>query len=78
MYFMKDWAEVKMGVRALLFFIFGLLGVWEFASPRYQMNHTEIAGRQGLAFGLALGIMATWLLFAYWEQEQARKKLPIV
>jgi len=73
MYFMKDWAEVKIGVRALLFFILGLLGVWIFASPRYELNHTAIASRQGLVFGLALGIMAAWLLYAYWVQEQSRK-----
>jgi hypothetical protein len=75
MYFMKDWAEVKMGVRALLFFILGLLAVWVIAAPRYNLNHTEIAGRQGLVYGLALGVMAVWLLFAYWKQEQARKEI---
>jgi hypothetical protein len=74
MYFMKDWAEIKVGVRALLFFILGLLAVWMIASPRYELNHTEIAGRQGLAFGFALGVIAVWLVFAYWKQEQARKK----
>jgi len=73
MYFMKDWAEVKMGVRALLFFILGLLGVWAVAFPRYERNHTEIAGKQGLIYGLALATMAVWLLIAYWQQEQARK-----
>ena len=75
MYFMRDWAEVKIGVRALLFFILGLLGVWFFASSRYALNHTEIAGRQGVIYGLALGTMAIWLLLAYWKQEQARKKM---
>jgi hypothetical protein len=75
MYFMQDWAEVKVGVRALLFFILGLLGVWLIASPRYELNHTEIAARQGLVFGLSLGVMAVWLSFAYWKQEQARKKM---
>ena len=75
MYFMKDWAEVKVGVRAILFFILGLLGVWVFASPRYELNHTAIAARQGLVYGLALGVMAAWLLYAYWRQEQAQKKM---
>jgi hypothetical protein len=74
MYFMKDWAEVKMGVRAILLFLLGLLGVWLFASSRYELNHTGIAGRQGLVYGLALGVMSLWLLFAYWKQEQALKK----
>jgi hypothetical protein len=74
MYFMKDWVEVKMGVRGILFFLFGLLGVWIFASSHYELNHTKIAGRQGIVYGLALGIMVIWLLFAYWKQEQARKR----
>jgi len=73
MYFMKDWAEVKMGVRALLFFILGLLGVWVFAFPRYELNHTEIASKQGLVYGLALASIDVWLSIAYWKQEQARK-----
>jgi hypothetical protein len=75
MYYLEDWAEVKMGVRALLFFLLGLLGVWIFASPRYALDHTGIAARQGIVYGLSLGVMAVWLLFAYWKQEQARSAL---
>jgi hypothetical protein len=74
MYFMKDWAEIKIGVRALMFFILGLLGVWIIASPRYALNHTAIAAGQGIVYGLALAFMGIWLLVAYWRQEQARKK----
>ena len=72
MYFMKDWAEIKTGIRALLFFILGLLGVWFIGSPRYDLNHTEIAGRQGVVFVLTLVVVAAWMLFAYWKQEQAK------
>lgn len=74
MYFMKDWAEVKMGVRALLLFILGLLAVWVLAFPRFASNHTQIASRQGLVYGLSLASMAVLLSLAYWKQEQARKK----
>jgi hypothetical protein len=73
MYFMKDWAEVKMGMRAILFFVLGLLGVWIFASPRYDLNHTDIASRQAIAYVISLAVMAAWLLFAYWKQEQGVK-----
>ena len=73
MYFMKDWAEIKVGVRALLFFILGLIGVWFVGSSRYDLNHTEIASRQGIVFVLALIVIAAWMLFAYWKQEQAKK-----
>ena len=74
MYFMADWAEVKMGVRALLLFLLGLLAVWIFASSRYPITHTDIAARQGIAYGLALTVMSAWLLFAYWRQQQEKKK----
>ncbi len=74
MYFMKDWAEVKMGVRALTLLILGWLGVWLFGSSRYPLNNTEIAGRQGMAYAITLAVIAVWLLYAYWKQEQARKK----
>jgi hypothetical protein len=75
MYFMTDWAEVKVGVRAILLFLLGLLGVWLLALPRYELNHTEIAARQALVAGLVLAFMFLWLSFAYWKQEQARKKV---
>lgn len=75
MYFMKDWAEVKMGVRALLLLLLGWLGVWLFASSRYPLNNTAIAPRQGLVYAIVLGIMVAWFLFAYWKQEQAHKKV---
>lgn len=75
MYFMKDWAEVKMGVRAILLFLSGLLAVWLFASGRYPLNDTPIAGRQNVVYGIALAVMVAWLIFAYWKQEQAHQKV---
>jgi hypothetical protein len=75
MYFMKDWAEVKMGVRAILLFLSGLLAIWIFASARYPLNDTEIASRQGWVYGLSLLVMIAWLLFAYWKQERAHQEV---
>jgi hypothetical protein len=75
MYFMKDWAEVKMGVRAILLFLIGLLVVWGIGIFRYPLNHTAIAGRQGVVYGLALVVILGWLFFAYVQQERARKKI---
>ena len=75
MYFMKDWAEVKMGVRAILLFLVGLLGVWIVAASRYPLNDTRIAARQGIAYGVSLFVMIAWLSFAYWKQQQAHKKV---
>ena len=73
LYFLKDWAEVKVGVRALLFFILGLLGVSLFAFPSFNLDHTAIASRQAVVFTVATAIMSVWMLYAYWKQEQARK-----
>jgi hypothetical protein len=75
MYFMKDWAEVKMGVRAILLFLIGLLVVWVIGLFRYPLNHTGIARGQALAYGLSLVVILSWLSYAYLKQEQARKKL---
>lgn len=75
MYFMKDWAEVKMGVRAILLFLIVLLGVWIFASGRYPLNDTPIAARQGWIYLSVVTIMVVWLLFAYWKQERAHQKV---
>jgi hypothetical protein len=75
MYLMKDWVEVKMGVRAILLFLVGLLAVWLFASSRYPLNDTEIASGQGQTYVIALAVMVAWLLFAYWKQEQAQKNV---
>lgn len=75
MYFMKDWAEVKMGVRAILLFLVGLLVVWLLASSRYPLNNTEIAARQGWVYLGSLAVMVAWLSFGYWKQEQAHRKV---
>lgn len=75
MYFMKDWAEVKIGVRSILLFLLALLAFWVYGSSRYPLNQTGIAARQALTYGLSLGAMTAWLLFAYWKQERARKKI---
>lgn len=71
MYFMKDWAEVKMGVRAILLFLVGLLVVSLLGFARYPLNDTEIAAKQALVYTIGLVVMVGWLSFAYWKQEQA-------
>ncbi len=75
MYFMKDWAEVKIGVRAILLFLIGLLVVWVIGVFRYGYNHTPIAGRQGVVYIVSLLVILTWLSYSYIRQEQARKRM---
>jgi len=74
MYFMKDWAEIKIGVRSILFFVVGLFAISVIAFPFFELNHTEIASRQAPVFQLATGLMSAWLLYAYWKQEQVQQK----
>ena len=72
MYFMKDWAEIKVGVRALMLFLLAETVVWFVASSRFLLNNTEIASQQGLTYGIALTAVTAWYLYAYWKQEQPR------
>jgi len=78
MYFMKDWVEVKMGIRAILLFLVGLLVVWLVGAFRYGYDHTTIAGKQSLVYLLALVVLLAWLSYSYWRQEQARKKIATI
>jgi len=71
---MKDWAEIKIGVRSILFFVVGLFAISVIAFPFFDLNHTEIASRQAPVFQLASGLMSAWLLYAYWKQEQVQQK----
>lgn len=69
MYFMKDWAEVKIGVRALLLFILALFVIWIFTFSGYDPARKNI-----LTFGFGTGALSLSLLYAYWKQETARPK----
>lgn len=71
MWSMKDWAEVKVGVRALLIFAVALFVIWIFTFPSY-----DPARINRLTYGLLAGASALALLYAYWRQEQARRTLP--
>jgi len=68
MYFMKDWAEVKIGVRALLTFFLALFVIWIFTFVGY-----DPARKNGLTLGGITGLAALSLIYAYWKQEAARK-----
>jgi len=74
MYFMKDWAEIKVGVRSLMLFLLGEFGVWIVASSRYPLNAIKNASQQNLTYGIALFLVCALYVYAYWKQEQANKK----
>jgi hypothetical protein len=68
MYFMKDWAEVKIGVRALLIFFLALFVIWIFTFSSFDPTR-----KNGLTFGFVSGLASLSLIYAYWKQESARK-----
>jgi hypothetical protein len=67
MYRMKDWAEIKIGVRSILLFVFALFVIWIFTFSGY-----DPARKNGLTFGLGTGVLSAMLIYAYWKQESAR------
>ncbi len=69
MHEMKDWAEVKIGVRSLLLFVTGLFVIWIFTFPSYDPTR-----QNGLTFGVGTGLLSAALIYAYWKQEAARPK----
>jgi hypothetical protein len=68
MYFLKDWAEVKMGVQGIMVFLASQVLVWIISLPQYdptRHNHWVV--------GILPGIMLLVLGYCYWRQEQARQ-----
>ena len=66
MYFADDWAEIKMGMQALILYTAALFIVWLFTYSQYKPIGT------GLTYGILCGLVAAVLAFMYWRQEVAR------
>lgn len=71
MYSRQDWAEVKIGVRALLIFSLALFMIWLFTFPTYDPQRKNI-----FTYGIVSGAASLSLLYAYWRQEAARRTNP--
>lgn len=73
MYFMKDWAEVKIGFRGITLFFLALFLmsiVTMLLSPSWW-----VAGRHNIpTFPIGTGIVSLLLLYSYWKQEAARPR----
>ncbi len=69
MYRMNDWAEIKIGVRAILLFVLALFVIWIFTFSSY-----DTARPNGLTYGIGTGLLAAALLYSYWKQQSARLK----
>jgi len=68
MYRMKDWAEVKIGVRALSVFAIALFVIWLFTFQSYDPLRNN-----RLSYGLLTGAFSLALIYSYWRQEAARR-----
>lgn len=68
MHSMKDWGEVKIGVRALLIFMLALFVIWVFTFSSYDPQR-----HNGLTYGLVSGLATLSLVYAYWRQESSRR-----
>jgi hypothetical protein len=66
---MQDWAEVKIGVRAVLLFVLALFVIWIFTFPGF-----DPVRKNGWTFGIGTGLLSLSLIYAYWKQEAARPK----
>jgi hypothetical protein len=64
---LKDWAEIKIGVRAILLFVLALFVIWVFTFSGYDPTRNN-----GLTFGVGTGVLSAMLLYAYWKQQTAR------
>jgi hypothetical protein len=73
MYFAKDWAEIKMGVQGLTLYASALFLVWLLTYSQY-----DPARHNGMTYGVLTGVLAGLLIFFYWRQEVARRKLGAV
>jgi hypothetical protein len=66
---LKDWAEIKIGVRAILLFVLALFIVWVFTFSGYDPTR-----KNGITFGVGTGILSAMLIYAYWKQQSARPR----
>ncbi len=69
MYEMKDWAEVKIGVRAILLFVLSLFIIWVITFHSY-----DPVRKNGLTFGVGTGLLSAALIYTYWKQQTSRPR----
>jgi hypothetical protein len=67
MAFAKDWAEIKLGIQAMLLYNAALFVAWLVTLPQYDMTRHNV-----WTYGLGTGAMAIAFAFYYWRQEQQR------
>jgi hypothetical protein len=63
----KDWAEIKMGVLAMILYGGALFAGWLVTLSQYDMTRPNI-----YTYGFIVGALPILLAFYYWRQEQKR------
>jgi len=75
MYHLKDWAEIKIGVRALTSFFVALFLVWLvaalglFSSIGFDWTRNNV-----WTFGIGAVLLSGFMIYSYWKQETARPR----
>jgi hypothetical protein len=65
----QDWAEIKMGVQAIIIFGTSLFVAWLVTLPLYDpTRHNK------WTYGILVAVQVILLVYYYWRQEQARPK----
>ena len=73
MYFLKDWAEVKIGFRGISLAVIAVF-LMSIITMVF-MPSWWVAGKHNIpTFPLATGALSLMLLYSYWKQEVARPK----
>jgi hypothetical protein len=67
MAFAKDWAEIKMGVQAMILYSSALFVAWLVTLSQYDTARHNI-----YTYGVVVGAIPILLAFYYWRQEQQR------
>ncbi len=70
MYFLRDWAEIKMGVQMLIVYSASLFVVWALTFSQYKPGLDT-----GPTYGVICGLVALTLGVLYWRQETARPRV---
>ena len=63
----KDWAEIKMGVLAMILYGSALFVAWLVTYSQYDMTRPNM-----WTYGVTVGVLPILFAFYYWRQEQER------
>lgn len=69
MYFVRDWAEIKMAVQGLILYGAALFAAWIISFPLIDRSRHNV-----FTYGAIIGVAALLLLYYYWQQERQAER----